>query len=123
MTDLARSRIAILATHGYERSELREPLEELRAQGAEVEVVSLEAGEIRSWDDDDWGEAQDEDLTIRQALESTHVDDEEMEPWAINVRRSIERTRKPAKGILKSESATVYIFRSYPAYSAPRCQL
>ena len=58
-------------------------------------------------DDDDWGEAQDEDVTIRQSLEVTHLDDEEMEPWAINVRRSEERTRKPAKGILKSESLTL----------------
>ncbi|KAI0706225.1 hypothetical protein BC835DRAFT_1260853 [Cytidiella melzeri] len=52
-------------------------------------------------DDDDWGEAQDEDVTIRQSLEFAHLDDEEMEPWAINIRRSEERTRKPAKGILK----------------------
>ena len=61
-------------------------------------------------DDEDWGEAQDEDVTIRQGLATTSLDevdeeDEEveMEPWAINVRRSIERTRRPAKGILKSE--------------------
>lgn len=67
MTDLARSRIAILATHGYERSELREPLEELRAQGAEVEVVSPEAGEIRSWDGDDWGDSVPVDRSLAEA--------------------------------------------------------
>lgn len=60
-------------------------------------------------DDDDWGEAQEEDLTIRQAMEGTSLDDkdeeeEEMEPWAINIRRSTERSRKPKKGILKSKS-------------------
>ena len=56
-------------------------------------------------DDDDWGEAQDEDVTIRQGLEHVNLDDEdeEMEPWAINVRRSVERVRRPTKGILKSE--------------------
>ncbi|OCH94225.1 hypothetical protein OBBRIDRAFT_832049 [Obba rivulosa] len=57
------------------------------------------------WDDDeDWGEGQDEeDVTIRAGLEQAHLDDggEEMEPWAINVRRSIEKTRRPTKGILK----------------------
>ena len=60
---------------------------------------------MEGWeDDDDWGEAQDdEDVTIRQGLDSASLEDEEMEPWAINVRRSIERTRKPARGILKSE--------------------
>lgn len=72
MTDLARSRIAILATHGYERSELREPLEELRAQGAEVEVVSPEAGEIRSWDDDDWGDSVPVDRTLAEASVSDY---------------------------------------------------
>lgn len=55
-------------------------------------------------DDDDWGEAQDEDATIRQGLEDARLDDDEdMEPWALGVRRSAERTRRPAKGILKSE--------------------
>ena len=60
---------------------------------------------IEGWEDDeDWGEAhEEEDVTIRQALDNADLeDDEEMEPWAINVRRSIERSRKPAKGILKS---------------------
>ncbi|TBU46307.1 hypothetical protein BD309DRAFT_954401 [Dichomitus squalens] len=59
---------------------------------------------IEGWEDDeDWGEAhEDEDVTIRQALDNASLEeDEDMEPWAINVRRSIERTRKPAKGILK----------------------
>lgn len=61
---------------------------------------------IEGWEDDeDWGEAQDdEDITIRQALDNASLEEDEgdMEPWAINVRRSVERTRKPAKGILKS---------------------
>ena len=61
---------------------------------------------IEGWEDDeDWDEAHDdEDVTIRQALDNASLeDDTEMEPWAINVRRSVERTRQPAKGILKSE--------------------
>lgn len=62
------------------------------------------------WDDDeDWdvdGPADgDEDVTIRVGLERTSLDDgygsEEHEPWAVDVRRSVEKTRKPAKGILK----------------------
>ncbi|CDO71745.1 hypothetical protein BN946_scf184920.g29 [Trametes cinnabarina] len=60
---------------------------------------------IEGWEDDeDWNEAQeDEDVTIRQGLDNASLeDDEDMEPWAINVRRSIERTLKPAKGILKN---------------------
>ncbi|THH27947.1 hypothetical protein EUX98_g6244 [Antrodiella citrinella] len=55
------------------------------------------------WDDDeDWdGAHDDENDTIRVGMEGARLDDEEMEPWAINVRRSIERTRVPTKGILK----------------------
>lgn len=61
---------------------------------------------IEGWEDDeDWNEAhEEEDVTIRQALDNASLEeDSEMEPWAINVRRSIERTLKPAKGILKSK--------------------
>ncbi|TFK38631.1 hypothetical protein BDQ12DRAFT_722968 [Crucibulum laeve] len=62
------------------------------------------------WDDDeDWDvdvEADaEEDLTIRVGMERSSLDDgahhEENEAWAVDVRRSVERTRKPAKGILK----------------------
>lgn len=55
-------------------------------------------------DDDDWD--GDEDLTIRQGLDDTHLEDgdEEFpgEGWAI-ARRSIDKDKVPAKGILKSE--------------------
>ncbi|KAG6820224.1 hypothetical protein H0H93_003726 [Arthromyces matolae] len=60
------------------------------------------------WDDDeDWDGAEvgenDEDTTIRVGLERTSVDGDEFdhEPWAVNIRRSVERMRMPAKGILK----------------------
>jgi protease I len=50
-------KIAILATNGFEQSELEVPLGDLRERGATVHVVSLEAGEIKGWDEDDWGSA------------------------------------------------------------------
>ncbi|KAH9949476.1 hypothetical protein B0H21DRAFT_820070 [Amylocystis lapponica] len=55
------------------------------------------------WDDDeDWGEVhEEEDVTIRADFEGVTLDDGEMEPWATNVRRSVEKTRRPTKGILK----------------------
>jgi protease I len=48
-------RIAILATHGFEQSELEVPQAKLREAGAKVEVVSPEGGEIWGWDMKDWG--------------------------------------------------------------------
>jgi hypothetical protein len=56
------------------------------------------------WDEDDWN--GDEDMTIRLGLERTAIhedgEDESLQ-WALDIRRSIEKTRKPTKGILKSD--------------------
>ncbi len=64
MTDIKSARILIIATDGYERSELRVPLEELRRQGADVKIASLKTGEIKSWDEKDWGDTVPVDLAI-----------------------------------------------------------
>lgn len=48
-------RVAVLATDGFEQSELEVPVQHLRAEGAEVHVVSLKAGEITGWAGKDWG--------------------------------------------------------------------
>jgi protease I len=48
-------RIAILATNGFEQSELEVPRDRLIKAGATVDVVSLESGEIKGWDKKDWG--------------------------------------------------------------------
>ncbi len=52
---LDKKKIAILATHGFEQSELEVPRDKLKAAGATVHVVSLKAGEIKGWDMKDWG--------------------------------------------------------------------
>lgn len=48
-------KIAILATNGFEQSELEVPRDRLTKAGATVHVVSLAAGEIKGWDKKDWG--------------------------------------------------------------------
>ena len=67
MPDIAQARIAILATDGFEKSELFEPKRHLEAAGATVTVVAPEAGSIKSWDETDWGESVDVDLTLDKA--------------------------------------------------------
>lgn len=62
-----RQRIAILATHGFEQSELLEPRERLKAAGFRVDVVSPEAGGIRAWKDKDWGDRVDVDVVLSSA--------------------------------------------------------
>ena len=64
MPSITSARILILATHGYERSELRVPLDQLSAKGAKVKIASLEKAPIKSWDEDNWGDTVDVDLTL-----------------------------------------------------------
>lgn len=59
-------RVAILATHGYETSELTKPLEALKEAGADVTIVSLPESdnEIRGFSNGEWkGE-----VTVDQTL-------------------------------------------------------
>lgn len=66
MTAIDASRILIMATHGFEQSELTEPLARLRELGAEVKVAAPKAGTIRGWDKTDWGQEVPVDLTVAE---------------------------------------------------------
>jgi protease I len=57
-------RVLIIATDGFEQSELMEPKRLLEEAGAEVTVASLKPGEIRGWDQKDWGKSVAVDCTI-----------------------------------------------------------
>lgn len=60
-------RIMILATNGFEQSELEKPKANLDDAGYETVVVSLDHGQIKGWDEDDWGNSVDVDLTVDKA--------------------------------------------------------
>ena len=47
MSELADYRVAVLATDGFEETELTEPVKALRDAGAQVTILSLEAGDIQ----------------------------------------------------------------------------
>lgn len=57
MKDLTGKKIAILATNGFEQSELFVPRDKLREAGAEVHVVAPEPGSITGWNQTNWGDA------------------------------------------------------------------
>jgi protease I len=57
-------RVAILATDGFEQSELLEPRKALDEAGASTEVVSLKSGEIKGWNHKDWGQSVAVDQTL-----------------------------------------------------------
>jgi len=57
-------RVAILATDGFEQSELLEPRRALDEAGAKTEVVSLKSGKIKGWNHKEWGETVAVDKTV-----------------------------------------------------------
>lgn len=64
-------KILILATNGFEQSELEKPRDGLKAAGAQVDVVSpkdtITDGAIKGWDKDDWGRPVKVDKPLEEA--------------------------------------------------------
>ncbi|MDT7828994.1 type 1 glutamine amidotransferase domain-containing protein [Pricia sp. S334] len=57
-------RIAILATNGFEESELKSPKEAMEKEGFQVDIVSPQAGKIKGWSDGNWSNSYDVDETL-----------------------------------------------------------
>jgi len=64
---LIGKRVAILATNGFEQSELEDPRQALEEAGASTVVVSPEEDEIRAWNEDDWGDSVQVDESLSDA--------------------------------------------------------
>jgi len=67
MSKLTGKRVAILASNGFEESELLEPLRALRDNGAEVDVVSPEQGQIQGMHHFDKGDTVAVDQAVAEA--------------------------------------------------------
>lgn len=67
MSKLNSKRIAILATDGFEQSELMKPLEAFKKDGAEVKVIAPMSGKIKGWSGQDWGDEVPVDMTLDKA--------------------------------------------------------
>ncbi|GGC22183.1 protease [Novosphingobium marinum] len=57
-------KVLIIATDGFEQSELIEPRKNLQEAGFETLVASPESGEIKGWDKADWGKSVKVDMTL-----------------------------------------------------------
>jgi len=68
---LASRRILIMATDGFEQSELEVPLERLAEAGADIDVAAIDLAEITGWDKDDWGD----DVEVHLRIADADVDD------------------------------------------------
>jgi protease I len=68
---LGGKRVAILATDGFEQSELTEPRRALQDAGATTAVIAPKAGTIRGWKENDWGD----EVTVDVPLNDAQADD------------------------------------------------
>ncbi|MEX2349686.1 MAG: type 1 glutamine amidotransferase domain-containing protein [Flavobacteriaceae bacterium] len=59
-----KKRVALLATNGYEKSELDSPKEAMENEGFQVDIVSIEKGKIKGWADGNWSGEVDVNYTL-----------------------------------------------------------
>lgn len=70
MSQLNGKTIAILATDGFEQSELLEPKKSLEDAGAKTQVISIKSGEIKGWKEKNWGDSVPVDATVDEVSAS-----------------------------------------------------
>jgi protease I len=107
---LEGKKVAILATDGFEQSELMEPYKALREAGAEVQIVAPKGGRIQGWKHIQPGEQVDVDLTLDQADAEDfdalvlpggvmNPDQLRMNPKAVHFVKDFHAARKPIAAI------------------------
>lgn len=64
MPTIREAKILIMATDGFEQSELMTPLNKLREAGASVQIAAPSGPQIKGWKGKDWGETVAVDLDL-----------------------------------------------------------
>jgi protease I len=109
-SNLNGKKIAILATDGFEQSELLEPRKALDEAGATTVVIAPKAGKIKGWNHTDWGESVKVDKTLADANPQEYdalvlpggvmnPDHLRMDPSAVNFVRQFVSTGKTVAAI------------------------
>lgn len=65
-------KIAILATDGFEESELKSPKEAMEKEGFSVDIVSEKEGKIKAWKDGNWSSEYAVDKSLDNAKSSDY---------------------------------------------------
>lgn len=65
-------RIAILATNGFEESELKSPKMAMEREGFKVDIVSIESGTIKGWANGNWSNEYTVDHTLKDVKASDY---------------------------------------------------
>ena len=103
-------RIAILATDGFEQSELMEPRKRLKDAGFQVDVIAPKPGEIRGWKEKEWGDTVAVDVELSKAAPEDYdalvlpggqmnPDVLRMESAAVEFVRAFDQAGKPLAAI------------------------
>ena len=61
-----KKKVAILATNGFEESELSSPKEAMEKEGFEVDIVSPESGSIKAWNEGNWSKEYKVDKKVSE---------------------------------------------------------
>ncbi len=72
MKNLEGKTVAILATNGFEESELKSPMTALKEAGAKVHIISEKLGTIKAWANGNWSNDYTVDKTINEVSESDY---------------------------------------------------
>jgi protease I len=107
---LRGKKVAVLATDGFEQSELQKPVQALKEAGATVEVVSPKSGEIQGYQHHDKGAMVRVDRVLAQANADDYdsivlpggvmnPDALRLEPRAIDFVRAFAEAGKPIAAI------------------------
>lgn len=64
---LQGKKVAALMTEGFEQAEYTEPRKALEAAGATVHLIAPNGGDVKAWDESDWGESFSVDLPLDAA--------------------------------------------------------
>jgi len=65
--ELKGKKVAMLVANGFEQVELTGPKKALEGAGAQVLIVSPEAGRVKGWNSNDWGEEFEVDVPLKEA--------------------------------------------------------
>lgn len=100
---LSSRRILIMATNGFEQSELEVPLERLQDAGADIDIASIDLGDITGWEEDDWGDDIEVDLKI------SDVDIDDYDALVLpggQINPDVLRVEKDAVALIRDFAAT-----------------
>ena len=105
--NLKGKKIAILATNGFEQSELIQPRDKFIEQGAEVDVLSIDdQTTIKAWDEDNWGKEINVDKQV------TSVNPEDYDALVLpggQINPDVLRTNEDAIAFIKSANSAASI--------------